>query len=255
MRGGGRRERSGRGGAVPGALLAIAVAVGLAAVAYAAAPNGVPSGSTVPVSTSALWRPTILQHPDKIELAANARFDFSAGRGAQRFRCRLDDRDWKACGAPIVFAKLMPGRHSFAVRAFGRRGRRSAVARFRWRVLEPKGFAIVPQLSGIGSLYPGAPAVGLPVTIDNPNPVPILVTDLRVAATADPPGCGRAENLFLAPASLSRIRPLRVPAGGTASLPTRGISPPAIQLRDLPVNQDACQNARFPLAFSGTAHG
>jgi hypothetical protein len=104
----------------------------------------------------------------------------------------------------------------------------------------------VPQLSGVDALFPGAPAVALPVRIENPNPVPILVTGLRVAATADPPECTRAENLSLAPASLSSAAPLRVPADGSASLPAPGLSPPTIQLRDLPVNQDACKNARFP---------
>ncbi len=113
----------------------------------------------------------------------------------------------------------------------------------------------MPQLSGIDALYPGAPAVALPVRIDNPNPVPILVTGLQVAATADPPGCSRGENLLFMPASLSKKAPLRVPAGGSATLPAAGISAPAIQLRNLPVNQDACQNAQFPLAFSGKAHG
>jgi hypothetical protein len=39
------------------------------------------------------------------------------------------------------------------------------------------------------------------------------------------------------------------------TLPAPGVSPPAIQLRDLPFNQDACQGARFPLAFSGEARG
>ena len=113
----------------------------------------------------------------------------------------------------------------------------------------------MPHLSGIGALYPGAPPIALPVTIDNPNPVPIHVTGLRVAATADPPGCSRAENLALTPASLSRAAPLHVPADGSTHLPAPGISPPAIQLRDLSVNQDACQHARFPLAFSGEARG
>jgi hypothetical protein len=256
MRGGGRRERSGRSAAVPGALLAIGAVAGLAAVAYAAGPPGTPNDDSERRPEPArLWRPKISQHPDRVAVSPQARFDFGAGRRARRFRCRLDRWDWKACRAPVAFAGLAPGRHSFAVRAFDRSGRRSEAARFRWRVLKPKDFAILPRLSGIGPLYPGAPPVDLPVRIDNPNPVPILVTGLRVAATADPPGCARAENLFLEPAGLSRAAPLRVPAGGSASLPAPGASPPTIQLRDLPVNQDACQNARFPLAFSGEARG
>jgi hypothetical protein len=33
------------------------------------------------------------------------------------------------------------------------------------------------------------------------------------------------------------------------------VSAPRIALRDLPVNQDDCKGAQFPLAFSGEAHG
>lgn len=256
MRGGGGRERSGRGATVPGTLLAIGVVAGLVAVAYAAGARSASRGDAERKPVSArLWRPTISQHPDRVAVSTAARFDFSAGPRARRFGCRLDHRGWQPCRAPIAFGKLAPGRHSFAVRATDRRGRHSATTRFRWRVLEPRDFAIVPQLSGIGPLYPGAPAMALPVRIDNPNPVPILVTGLRVAATADPPGCSRAENLSLVPAGLSRRAPLRVPAGGSVSLPASGASAPAVQLRDLPVNQDACQNARFPLAFAGEARG
>lgn len=242
--------------AAPGVLAAIGAIAGLVAVAYAAAPSGVSGVDALrkPASAST-WRPTISRHPEKVAVSDVARFDFEAGRRARRFRCRLDRLPWKGCRAPIAYGVRAPGRHSFAVRAIDRRGRRSAAARFRWRILEPKDFAIVPRLSGIGTLYPGAPAVPLPVTIDNPNPVPIHVTELRVAATADPPGCARAENLLLAPAGVSSAAPLRIPAGGSATLPAPGASPPAIQLRDLPVNQDACRHARFPLAFSGEAHG
>jgi hypothetical protein len=38
-------------------------------------------------------------------------------------------------------------------------------------------------------------------------------------------------------------------------LPAVGVAAPTIQLRDLPVNQDACQSASFPLSFSGSARG
>jgi hypothetical protein len=252
---GGCRERSGRRTTASGALLATGALAALAAVAFAAEPHGGPDrGTERKPGSPPPWRPAILRHPDRVEVSTTARFDFR-GKHARRFRCRLDHRRWKDCRAPIAFAELAPGRHAFAVRAFDRSGRRSAPALFRWRILEPKDFAIVPQLSGIGSLYPGAPAIALPVTIANPNPVPILITGLRVVATADPPGCSRAENLSLWPASLSRAAPLRVPAGRTAHLPGAGVSAPAIQLRDLPISQDACQNARFPLAFSGEAHG
>ena len=105
------------------------------------------------------------------------------------------------------------------------------------------------------SSYPGAPAQTLPLTVTNPNPVPIFLTGLTVAATSDPSGCASAANLVLTPAPISAAAPLRVPAHGSVHLPAPGVGAPAIQLRDLPVNQDACQGASFPLAFSGSARG
>jgi hypothetical protein len=122
-------------------------------------------------------------------------------------------------------------------------------------VLEPKDFSISPRLSSLDPLYPGAAAQPLPLTIVNPNPIPILVTSLEVRATGDPSGCAAGENLLLAGAGVSAATPLAVPANGSASLPAAGVAAPTIALRDLPFNQDACQGARFPLAFSGRARG
>jgi hypothetical protein len=47
---------------------------------------------------------------------------------------------------------------------------------------------------------------------------------------------------------------VRVPAGGSVTLPMQGVSAPTIRLLNLPVNQDACKNARFSLSYSGSAH-
>lgn len=186
--------------------------------------------------------------------SATAGFAFKAARGAPRFQCRVDGSRWRRCRSPLALS-VVPGEHSFSVRAMGRRGRHGAATTFRWRLFEPKDFKVEPQLSGLGALYPGAPAQALPVVLSNPNPVPILVTGLRVAATANPPGCESAANLELTPSSASPTAPVPVPAGGSVALPAAGASAPSIALRDLPVNQDACQLARFPLAFSGEAHG
>jgi hypothetical protein len=73
--------------------------------------------------------------------------------------------------------------------------------------------------------------------------------------TGDPEGCDSADNLELTQSSASSSAPLRIPARGSVSLPAQGVSAPSIRLRELPVNQDACQRAHFPLAFSGEAHG
>jgi hypothetical protein len=259
MKGGALRGRDGRDGgkAVPVVLSgAIGAVACLGAIAYAAAPRDATGPGTARQTASAqLPRPVLTERPAKVATSTTARFGFSAGQHALRFQCRLDRREWQACRAEIVFTKLVPGEHSFSVRVLGRRGRHGPATRFRWRLLEPKEFSIVPRLAGLSPLYPGAPPVSLPLTIANPNPVPIRITSLRVAAAADPQGCTSAANLELIHSSASNLRPLRVPAKGSVSLPAPGASAPAIQLRDLPVNQDACQNAQFPLAFSGKARG
>jgi hypothetical protein len=228
----------------------------LAAVAYAAVPREplVPAPSAGRAQPpGALPRPSITQHPDRVATSTAARFGFSARGRSARFQCRLDGQPWSACRPPVAFTRLSPGAHAFSVRVVGHRGQHGRSARFRWRVLEPKDFSIAPQLSELRDLYPGAPAQALPVTISNPNPVPIVVTRLEVTVTASPPGCASAENLALEAAKLSNAAPLTVPAGGSVALsaPTA----PAIGLRDLPVSQDACQHATFPLSFRGEARG
>lgn len=242
-----------------GVVAVLAAIAGLGAVAYAAAPRGsTPGPAPKPgraQGAGSLPKPKITMHPNKLATSTSAKFSFSVRAGKPRFQCRLDSRSWSACQAPVVFTKLAVGSHSFSVRALGARGKRSPAARFRWRVLEPMDFSITPQLAGLGALYPGAPPQALPLTITNPNPVPIFVTSLQVRTSADPAGCASAENLVLTGSSASSAAPVKVPAGGSVSLPAPAASAPSIQLRDLPVSQDSCQRSQFPLSFSGTARG
>lgn len=249
-----RTKRTTRG--LLGVLVGIA---GVGAVAYAAAPRPSNPGSAPKGERSrgvaSLPKPRITMHPDKLATSANAKFGFTARAGKPRFQCKLDARTWSACQAPVSFRKLAAGRHSFSVRSVDRRRKHSGAARFRWQVLEPKDFSITPRLGSLGPLYPGAPAQPLPLTIANPNPVPIFVTGITVGGGAGPSGCGSAENLILTGASASGASPIEVPANGSIGLPGAAGSAPMIGLRDLSVSQDACQGARFPLSFSGTARG
>jgi hypothetical protein len=242
-----------------GVVAVLAAIAGLGAVAYAAAPQGstpapAPKSERVQGAGS-LPKPKITMHPNRLATSTSAKFAFSVRAGKPRFQCRLDSRSWSTCQSPVAFSNLTVDSHNFSVRVLGARGRHGNAARFSWRVLKPMDFSITPQLAGLGALYPGAPAQALPLTITNPNPVPILVTGLQVRATADPPGCGSSENLILTGSSASSAAPIKVPASGSVSLPAPGASAPSIQLRDLPVNQDACQRSQFPLSFSGTARG
>lgn len=242
-----------------GVLAVLAGIAALGAIAYAATPQG-PTPGLAPKpervqGAGSLPRPKITMHPNKLATSTSAKFAFTVRSGKPRFQCRLDSRSWSTCQPPATFSKLAVGSHSFSVRSLGPQGKHSRTARFRWQVLAPKDFSITPQPAGLGPLFPGAPAQALPLVITNPNPVPILVTSLQVRASADPAGCASADNLILSGSSASSAAPIKVPASGSVSLPAPGAAAPSIQLRDLPVNQDACQRTQFPLAFSGTARG
>jgi hypothetical protein len=212
-------------------------------------------GASARPGRSRLPQPWITAHPAATTVSSSAAFRYVNRQAQVQFQCRLDGVAWKKCGARIVYRGLAAGPHRFLVRAEGREGGRSLPARFGWTQMAAKRFLIEAQLSGLGRLYPGAPPVALPLVLTNPNPAPIFVTSLRVAVSADPAGCDSMENLELIPASASSTMPLEVPAGGSLRLPVRGVSAPAIALRDLPVNQDACQGAQFHLSFSGEARG
>jgi hypothetical protein len=198
--------------------------------------------------------PAILTHPPAVGTASSAFFRFRPPRTASRSECRLDRRRWQTCGSPVTYTPIALGRHLFRVRAVGA-GRRSRSSRYAWQRIETKSFSVTPNLSGLEALYPGAAPIALPLRVANPNPVPIVVTALRVAVARDPAGCDSASNLDLAQSDASSRTPLRIPAGGTVRVPSQGVLAPTIRLRDLPLNQDGCKNVRFPLSFSGTAHG
>jgi hypothetical protein len=238
------------------AALLVALVGCLGAVAYAATPRQAarPATDRSGSPAEALAKPRLRRHPGRVEASAAATFGFRA-KGGPRFECRLDSRAWTSCRSPVAFSGLSAGTHRFSVRAVGRRGSHGPASRFRWRVLDPRDFAIAPRLSGLGALFPGGAPQALPLTISNPNPVAIFVTSLTVATTGDHGGCRGADNLALAPAGVSPSAPLRVPPHSSVDLPAAGVAAPSIQLRELSVNQDACQGATFPLAFSGSARG
>lgn len=173
----------------------------------------------------------------------------------RRFECRLDGGEWDECASPYLLRGLEPAEHSFAVRALNRRGLSGQVARYRWALLAPKEFSVEPLAGSLDELMPGAPAQPLPVRITNPNPAPIEVTSLTVAVVPEPSACPADPNFDVTPSSLSAAAPLTVPAGGSASLPTATATAPAVAMRELPIDQNACQGATVHLDFSGEAHG
>jgi hypothetical protein len=252
-----------------GALLALMLA---AAASYAAAGHGhgtehhdpagkrhepagtatspPPSGAGTPQDSAVL---RISGHPPAISTHPTARFRVDAP-GEPALRCRLDRRPPQDCDeSAVLYRGVGDGSHTFYVSSV-RRGRTLARASYAWTVLEPKPFTVSPHPDTVGPLFPGAPPSSIPVTITNPNPAPITVTALRVTAGGGAPGCVPATNLALTAPALGGGK-LRIAAHGSVSLPTPTVAAPTIALRELPVDQDACQSAHFSLAFSGSAGG
>ncbi len=244
-----------------GTLLALMLA---AAASYAAAGHGgrgkehrEPAATTTspssPVTTQGSGALRITGHPPAISTRSSARFRVEAA-GEPTLRCRLDRRPAQDCGeSTMLYRGVKTGPHTFYVAAL-RRGRTFARASYAWLVLEPKPFTVSTQPGTVGPLYPGAVPSPIPVTISNPNPVPITVTSLRVIASGGAAGCAPADNVALTVPELDGGK-LRVAAHGSVALPSAAVAAPTIALRELPVPQDACQNASFDLAFSGSAGG
>jgi hypothetical protein len=277
-----RRRRPGRVLAirVPIALIAIGALLG-SALAYAQTRTegrGAHGGPGRKAAKKPRFRPPprpqLIEVPDGDAIGPSAQFRFrvapregeAAGAPSEgsepaapvprprRFECRLDGGDWERCASPRRLADLQPGDHSFAVRALDRRGRSGPAARHAWAQPAPQRFTVESLGAPPAELMPGAPAQPLPVRIANPNPVPIEVTSLTVAIATDPPGCPSDPNFELIPAGVSPSAPLSVPPGGSVSLPAAATAP-AIALRELPRDQNACQGAALPLVFRGEAHG
>jgi len=204
-------------------------------------------------------RPRIEVHPDVETSSTLAAFSVTDRSSDVHFRCRLDAAGWKKCGRRSSYGPLAVGQHEFSVRAVDRKGRRSQPTRFGWRILAAQtggGVSFsVRQAAAPEPMYPGGPAVALPLTLENSNNQPIHVTSLTVEVTGTAPGCDGATNISVIPSTASGSTPVTVPANGSVSLPAQGVSAPALQLLDLPFNQDACQGASFDLSFAGSAYG
>jgi hypothetical protein len=261
-------------------VLAAAVAC-LGGVAYAATgldqsqPVSKQSGSRSPGPNPGEGppRPKFIETPASVGVDPDSQFRFhvapaqtpTAGSGPSRpsqptprwrqFECRLDGSEWSACSSPHVLVGLDPGAHAFAVRALNRRERFGQAAHYRWTQLEPMEFSVDPLFGSLPELMPGDPSQQLPVRISNPNPAAIDVTSLTVSVLPDRPGCAADPNFAVTPSSLTPESPLNIPAGGSLSLPTETATAPTLALRELPVDQNACQGASLHLVFSGEARG
>jgi hypothetical protein len=113
----------------------------------------------------------------------------------------------------------------------------------------------IEQIAPLDDLFPGEPAQALTLRVVNPNPVPIAVTSLTYSFAAEPPDCPTDQNFIVVPSDASAATPLRIAAESSVELPAQGITPPLIAMRELPVDQNACQGAPLELNLEGDAQG
>lgn len=219
-----------------------------------AAPNRPTAAGLDRKGAKRLPRPRITSAPGELDPAPSARFSFSVRIKRPRFQCRVDNGPWRACRSPFKVSGIGPGTHHFNVRVVSR-SRRGPATQHAWTRVEPRRLTVEPQGATLSALFPGGPAQQIPVRIANPNSVPVSVTSLTVRVSGDAPGCPADTNLELLPATLSASAPLTLPAGGEVTLPIAGVAAPAIALRELPVNQDACKGVSFALQVDAEGHG
>jgi len=122
-------------------------------------------------------------------------------------------------------------------------------------VSQPQGMDFTIAGSPSDALYPGGAARSIPLTLSNPNSVPIYVTALTVTPVLSnlPAGCS-ASAFHVTQSNVSSSNVVAVPANSSLTLPTGSVAAPTIQLDNTDESQDPCKNVSFTLSFSGSAH-
>jgi hypothetical protein len=162
------------------------------------------------------------------------------------------------CASPLTYVvgATNNGKHQFAVRAYDVIGNFTEIT-YTWKVAagSPQEFSVSGSVSG---LAPGVTA-SIPVTISNPNDVPIYVSQLSfTVSTGTNSGSCPASSYIVTPWTASAGPPavpeFQVPAHAT-NFAVPAADRPKITMADSPtINQDNCKGKSFSLRFSGSAH-
>lgn len=205
------------------------------------------------ISTTQPPAPAITAGPSDPSSSAAATFTFTDGWREATFECSLDGQAWTPCQTGVTYTGLQAGAHVFAVRARDPAGDVSQGTQFPWTITAASSGPFTIRGNAVGRMYPGAPAQQVPLTITNPNSVAIDVTSLTAAIDESslPAGCS-SSGYELEQTSIPSAG-IAVPAGGSVTLPAQGATTASIQMLDLAIDQDACQNAQLTLTYSGSA--
>lgn len=210
------------------------------------------------VDTKAPPAPTITAKPPATSSSATNTFAWSDAESGVTFQCSIESGAWFSCSSPYTYTvtKSNNQEHQFAVRARDAAGNASTPTSYKFKVIASAG-GVPFQISGAVTQMVLGAWKPIPVTVTNPNNVPIFVTGLVVSVAADstPSGCTSSTNVQVQQSNVSSTLMLQVPANGSVVLPAQGVFAPQIRLADLPtVNQDVCKNKTFALSYSGSAH-
>jgi hypothetical protein len=197
--------------------------------------------------------PVITSRPRNRSTSLTAEFTFRANERGTRFRCHLDLSPSLACARHISYRGLGVGVHTFTVAAVDGAGNVS-ISRYSWRIVSSLPLHLSGEVATSSAmLYPGLAALAISVTLTNRNTVAIRVTEVttRLQSTGAP-GC--SPSWFRVSQARIPLGGIAVPAHGSVTLPVQGATAPTIRLVESGTNQDACENARLTLAYSGGAH-
>ncbi|HZV76032.1 MAG TPA: hypothetical protein VFF79_20160 [Conexibacter sp.] len=222
----------------------------------AAGNRGPATSYTWTIDTVAPPKPQLTQRPPNPSASSSATFAFTDREAGVTFVCSLDGAAYASCASPQTYNGLSNGTHRFDVRALDAAGNRSGVTEATWRVAaSTTGLPFTISGGYGGLLYPGKTGT-LALRISNPNGSAIVVTSLTVTVQpgSSNAGCDGPANLGVAQSNVSAANPLTVPANGSVTLPSGGVSAPSVTMLNLPTNQDACKGAVYTFAYSGSSH-
>ncbi len=209
------------------------------------------------VDTVAPPAPVLTLKPADPSSTATSKFAWTEAESGTTFQCSIENGPWTGCTSPFTFEAAVDtsnsGQHQFAVRAIDAAGNASEPTTYKWKVVKDSGQNLVINGSVTG-LQIGIEK-SVPVTINNPNSVPIYVSNINVTLTvsASSGSCTASNFQTTNWTAATAAQELLVPANAT-NFAVPAADQPKLKLVNLPTNQDVCKSKSFTLTFNGSGH-